>query len=271
MHARRRASCGPRRCSRGRARRSPTSSSISARRAPARCATRSPRRSAIPRSRSATGSVRRYIDAAGRPLVLPAAESNRRVTRVDRDGEAIAVLVHDAAVLDDPGLSDALARAARLAAANAAPPGGGPGAGRRARRIAPAPGSCRRRGAAPARAASARHGGAAPGRRSPPRSSTHSRGRRAPRPSDASRSSSIARSTSCALWPPGFIRAESSPAGSPPPSQRWPRAALCPSICDVTDVRVAEELERATWFVCSEALANVIKHAGASSAAISVG
>jgi signal transduction histidine kinase len=39
----------------------------------------------------------------------------------------------------------------------------------------------------------------------------------------------------------------------------------------VTDVRVDEELERATWFVCSEALANVIKHSGATSVAISVG
>ena len=61
----------------------------------------------------------RYVDGAGRPLLLPAAESSRKVTRVDRDDEAIAVLVHDPAVLDDPGLADALARAARLAAANA--------------------------------------------------------------------------------------------------------------------------------------------------------
>ena len=29
-------------------------------------------------------------------------------------------------------------------------------------------------------------------------------------------------------------------------------------------------MERATWFVCSEALANVVKHANASSATISV-
>ena len=55
----------------------------------------------------------------GRPLALPAEGSDRKVTRVDQDGQPIAVLVHDAAVLDDPGLSDALARAARLAAANA--------------------------------------------------------------------------------------------------------------------------------------------------------
>lgn len=60
-----------------------------------------------------------YVDAQGRPLALPSPGSNRRVTPVERDGEAIAVLVHDPAVLDDPGLSDALARAARLAASNA--------------------------------------------------------------------------------------------------------------------------------------------------------
>ena len=39
----------------------------------------------------------------------------------------------------------------------------------------------------------------------------------------------------------------------------------------VTEVSVPEELERATYFVCSEALANVIKYANASSAVISVG
>ena len=62
---------------------------------------------------------RGYVDSEGRPLVLPAEGSDRKVTRIDQDGKAIAVLVHDAAVLGDPGLSDALARAARLAAANA--------------------------------------------------------------------------------------------------------------------------------------------------------
>ena len=60
-----------------------------------------------------------YVDAEGRPLALPASGSHRRVTPVERDGEAIAVLVHDPAVLDDRGLSDALAAAARLAASNA--------------------------------------------------------------------------------------------------------------------------------------------------------
>ena len=60
-----------------------------------------------------------YVEANGRPLALPAPGSARRVTPVERDGEPIAVLVHDAAVLDDPGLVHALATAARLAASNA--------------------------------------------------------------------------------------------------------------------------------------------------------
>ena len=60
-----------------------------------------------------------YVEADGRPLALPAPGSARRVTPVERDGDPIAVLVHDAAVLDDRGLAHALATAARLAASNA--------------------------------------------------------------------------------------------------------------------------------------------------------
>ena len=60
-----------------------------------------------------------YVDVAGRPLELPATGSDRAVTRVERDGQAVALLVHDPAVLDDPGLVEAVAAAARLAASNA--------------------------------------------------------------------------------------------------------------------------------------------------------
>jgi signal transduction histidine kinase len=60
-----------------------------------------------------------YVDGAGRSLELPATGSARSVTRVERDGQAVAVLVHDPAVLDDPGLVEAVAAAARLAASNA--------------------------------------------------------------------------------------------------------------------------------------------------------
>jgi signal transduction histidine kinase len=60
-----------------------------------------------------------YVDAAGRPLELPTGSSDRAVTRIERDGQAVAVLVHDPVVLDDPGLVEAVAAAARLAASNA--------------------------------------------------------------------------------------------------------------------------------------------------------
>jgi signal transduction histidine kinase len=42
----------------------------------------------------------RYVDAAGRPAELPENNPARAVSRIDRDGECIAVIVHDAALPD---------------------------------------------------------------------------------------------------------------------------------------------------------------------------
>jgi signal transduction histidine kinase len=60
-----------------------------------------------------------FADAEGRVLALPDAGSGRSVTTVEREGQPVAVLVHDPAVLEDPGLLEAVASAAQLAAANA--------------------------------------------------------------------------------------------------------------------------------------------------------
>jgi signal transduction histidine kinase len=60
-----------------------------------------------------------FVDAAGRVLFLPGPGSGRSVTVVEREGQPVAVLVHDPAVLEDPGLLEAVASAAQLAAANA--------------------------------------------------------------------------------------------------------------------------------------------------------
>jgi signal transduction histidine kinase len=60
-----------------------------------------------------------FVDAAGRPLDISSPGSGRRVTRVEREGEPVAALVHDPAVLDDRALLDAVGAAARLAASNA--------------------------------------------------------------------------------------------------------------------------------------------------------
>jgi signal transduction histidine kinase len=60
-----------------------------------------------------------FVDGEGRALSVPAPGSGRSVTIVERDTEPVAVLVHDPAVLEDPGLVEAVASAAQLAASNA--------------------------------------------------------------------------------------------------------------------------------------------------------
>jgi signal transduction histidine kinase len=59
-----------------------------------------------------------YVDERGNPVALPGAGSGKAVTVIEQQGERIAALVHDAAVLDDPGLMDAVASGARLALSN---------------------------------------------------------------------------------------------------------------------------------------------------------
>jgi signal transduction histidine kinase len=60
-----------------------------------------------------------FLDAEGRVVSLPDAASRRSVTLVEGDGAPAAVIVHDPAVLDDPGLVEGVASAAQLAASNA--------------------------------------------------------------------------------------------------------------------------------------------------------
>jgi len=60
-----------------------------------------------------------YVDEAGRPVALPAAGARRAVWPVEENGQRVAVLVHDGAVLDDPALLAAVGSAARLAVGNA--------------------------------------------------------------------------------------------------------------------------------------------------------
>jgi signal transduction histidine kinase len=62
--------------------------------------------------------MNRYVDERGNQVELPEAGSGKAVTMVGQDGEQIAALVHDVAVLDDPGLADSVAQAARIALSN---------------------------------------------------------------------------------------------------------------------------------------------------------
>ena len=60
-----------------------------------------------------------YVDDLGRAITLPGAEDGRSVTAIDDNGARLAVLVHDAATLDDPQLLAAVTAATKLAVTNA--------------------------------------------------------------------------------------------------------------------------------------------------------
>ena len=61
----------------------------------------------------------RYVDDGGRPVDVSEVGPGRVATQVRDDGEPLAVLLHDAAVLDDPRLVAAVAEGVRLAVSNA--------------------------------------------------------------------------------------------------------------------------------------------------------
>jgi signal transduction histidine kinase len=62
---------------------------------------------------------REYVDATGRPVDVPEDSPTRAVTKLEQEGEPLAVLIHDPSLLDEPKLVEAVAAAARLALQNA--------------------------------------------------------------------------------------------------------------------------------------------------------
>jgi signal transduction histidine kinase len=60
----------------------------------------------------------RYVDLDGRPVELPEGQPVRMVTVVEREGRRVAAIVHDQALGDDPGLIRAAGAAAALALDN---------------------------------------------------------------------------------------------------------------------------------------------------------
>ncbi|HZC51202.1 MAG TPA: sensor histidine kinase [Mycobacterium sp.] len=60
----------------------------------------------------------RYVTARGSTLEMPPANADRSVTFLERDGTPLAAIVHDPALLDNPGLLHAVNAATRLAVDN---------------------------------------------------------------------------------------------------------------------------------------------------------
>jgi len=59
-----------------------------------------------------------YLDADGAPVALPTTPGDRRIVPVERDGRQIAAIVYDASLDDDPELVEAVSAAAAIALEN---------------------------------------------------------------------------------------------------------------------------------------------------------
>ena len=67
----------------------------------------------------ATPSGSGFVDTAGQPIELPKTDELRMVTRLERDGQLLGVMVHDPTIeAEDPGLVEAVGSVARLALEN---------------------------------------------------------------------------------------------------------------------------------------------------------
>jgi signal transduction histidine kinase len=213
-----------------------------------------------------------FVDADGGPLALPGDNPDRSATVVERDGHPAAVLIHDPAVLGDQGLLDAVAAAAQLESANA-----------RLRaevraQIAELEASRRRileaGDQARQRLERRLHDGAE--RRLAALRETLDRGRRgaagqqtadliARGEDQLTRAVQELRQLALGLHPRAL--SEHGLAGA---LARLADGSPVPVEITVTASRMSAPAQAATYFVCSEGLANVAKYAMASRAAISV-
>ena len=210
-----------------------------------------------------------YVDAEGHPVTLPAVGSDRRMTTLERQGEVVAVLVHDPAVADDPGLSQSLTAAARLAASNARLQAEvreqltDLHASRR--RLVQAGDDERRRLERRLRETVERRLTELAGALARTHPGTPATARMAHAEAQLAHTIDELRELAAGLHPGGLDQG----------GLRGALAALVaqspvPVELSVPAAPLPEEIATALYFVCSEALANVIKYAGASSAAIAL-
>jgi signal transduction histidine kinase len=212
-----------------------------------------------------------YVDDRGRELELPDEEGDRRVTIVRDGGEPVAVLVHDAGVLADHELVESVAAAARIAVANARLQ-----ADIRSqveeldasrRRVVEATDAERRRLERQLREGAERRlaelemiiGEA------------QHRADDGPAEMLAATQAKLARARSeLREFARGVHPRVVSEGGLPVALRELAARSTVPTELRVPEARFPPPVETAAYFVCSEALANVAKYAGASRAAIEV-
>jgi signal transduction histidine kinase len=213
---------------------------------------------------------RLYVDPSGRVLDLPPVGSDRRVTRLERDGQELAVLVHDAAVLNDPALIEAVAAAAELGASNtrlqAEVRARVEELGASRRRLIEASDDERRRleqrlseGAARRLASLAQLLAAARTRAGPETARSIGRAE-----SQLTHTLAELRELGAGLHPRELAEHGLAEALRSLAEQSPVRVDL-----EVSSERLPKDVEAAAFFVCSEALANVVKYASASRAVVS--
>ena len=214
----------------------------------------------------ATGAL---VDEAGRTVQLPSPGSGREVTSIAVGGHQIAVLVHDEALLADRKLLESVAAAAQFAVANAALQAE---ARSRAdeleasrRRIVEAGDSQRRRLEQELRLGAER--------RLDRVAMLMAGARNAVEPADGASIGTLEAELDEARrelreFAQGVHPATLTERGLVPALTLLAGRSTIPVAVEGTIERLPEPIEAALFFVCSEALANVAKHAAASRASI---
>jgi signal transduction histidine kinase len=213
---------------------------------------------------------RRYVDDTGRPVEPDITMPGRVVTPIEDDEERVAVLIHDDTVLDDPGLVESVATAARLAVSKARLQA-------EARERVAALAASRRRIVEAADVQRRRLvGELAEGVERPLDAAGRllEEVRTADEPTSALLDEIVAElrdaRTELAEFVRGIHPRALSEGGLRTALSALIRRAGLPAELIVHPGRLPAHIEAAVYYVCSEALTNVAKHAGASRVAIDI-
>jgi signal transduction histidine kinase len=219
--------------------------------------------------------VAAFVDATGRPLVLPSAGDGRASTVVEGGSGPVAVLVHHSSLLDAPALVESISAATRLASVNARLQAEVQAQiaeleGSR-RRIVTAGDEEHRRLEARLRAGAEHRLEQLASRLSAARvPAEHERAAELLAGIEAQLAATLQELRSLAAGLHPRLLTESGLAGA-----LEALTARCPTPVQLmtSEQRLPAAIEAAVYFVCSEALANVAKHAVATqaSAAVTVG